>query len=726
MCHVGRAGFAIWFVLRLPSIASAQAISPAQKALSILNQNCAGCHGVSQQMSGYDLRTREAALRGGLRGAAIVPGKADESALIGRLTGAVQPAMPLGAKLKDSDIAIVRQWINEGAPWAESTADSGAPAVRSGRHSITEQDRNWWAFRKPVRRDPPSVADARWKRNPIDAFVFAKLAEKGLSPAPQANKWTLIRRAYLDLTGLPPTPEEVDAFVRDNSPDAFARLVDRLLASPHYGEHWGRHWLDVARYADTGGYEQDFTYSNAWRYRDYVIRALNQDKPYDRFIQEQIAGDELDDADDDALIATGFNRVGATVGFREKDNPQYRYIYLDDMIGTTTRAFLGLTVACARCHDHKFDPILQTDYYRLMATFFPYVNYDHPLAPPDQVAAYESRKAAIEAKIQPLQEKIRGIEEPYRKLAFEKRLATFPKEIQDAVHTPEEKRTAGQKLLATQMLSIKAANYRSLMSPEHRAAVDTLSQEIRALQAQLPKPLPTAMGIRDGDFRLAPMGPGDEEAPGKGVKGDETDINTSYVPVAGKPYHPPKSYLLEHGDYTSRGPEMQPGFVQVIESPNTPTAIAPADGRVTTGRRRALAAWIASKDNPLTARVMVNRIWQYHFGRGLVATASNFGRLGTLPSHPELLDWLATEFVRSGWSVKQMQRIVMNSETYRMASEYKSAKSLETDPEDVYLWHYPLRRMEGEAIHDMVLAVSGNLNRRPAARPISRWCPIKY
>ena len=387
------------------------------------------------------------------------------------------------------------------------------------------------------------------------------------------------------------------------------------------------------------------------------------------------------------------------------------------MIGTTTRAFLGLTVACARCHDHKFDPILQTDYYRLMAVFFPYVNYDHPLAPADQVAAYETRKRDIESKIQPLQAKIRVIEEPYRKAAFEKKLATFPKEIQDAVHTPEEKRTEGQKLLATQMLSIKSANYRSLMSTEDRSAVDTLSRDISALQAQLPKPLPMAMGVRDGDYRLAPMGPGDEEAPGKGVKNGETDINVSYVPAAGQPYHPPKSYLLEHGDYTSRGPEMQPGFVQVIENPGTPTAIPPADGRTTTGRRRALAEWIASKDNPLTARVMVNRIWQYHFGRGLVSTASNFGRLGTQPSHPELLDWLATEFVRSGWSIKHMQRLIMSSEAYRMASEYQSEKSLETDPEDVYLWHFPLRRMEGEAIHDMILAVSGNLNLQAGGPP---------
>ena len=715
------------FVLCLPFPALAQPASSAQQAQQILNKNCATCHGASQQMSGYDLRTREAALKGGLRGVAIVPGKADESALLRRLTGAMQPAMPLGAKLKDSDIAVIRQWIDEGAPWTQSADDSGAPAVRTGRRSLTQEDRNWWAFRKPVRRDPPAVPDARWKSNPIDAFVFAKLKEKGLEPAPHTAKWTLIRRAYLDLTGLPPTPQEVDAFVRDNSPDAFAKLVDKLLASPHYGEHWGRHWLDVARYADTGGYEQDFTYQNAWRYRDYVIRAVNQDKPYDRFIKEQIAGDELDRPDDDALIATGFNRVGATVGFREKDNPQYRYIYLDDMIGTTTRAFLGLTVACARCHDHKFDPILQTDYYRLMAVFFPYVNYDHPLAPADQVAAYETRKREIESKIQPLQAKIRVIEEPYRKMAFEKRLATFPKDIQDAVHTPEEQRTEGQKLLATQMLSIKPANYRSLMSTEDRAAVDALSRDVSALHAQLPKPLPVAMGIRDGDYRLVPMGPGDEEAPGKGVKNgcvehalacsSDTDINVSYVPTAGQPYHPPKSYLLEHGDYTSRGPEMQPGFVQVIENPATPTAIPPADGRTTTGRRRALAEWIASKDNPLTARVMVNRIWQYHFGRGLVATASNFGRLGAMPSHPELLDWLATEFVNSGWSIKHMQRLIMSSEAYQMASEYKSEKALETDPEDVYLWHFPLRRMEGEAIHDMILAVSGNLNLQAGGPP---------
>jgi hypothetical protein len=540
--------------------------------------------------------------------------------------------------------------------------------------------------------------------------VHAALASKNLRPAAKASRSVLLRRAYLDLTGLPPAPEEAEAFLRDESPDAFARLVDRLLDSPSYGERWGRHWLDVARYADSGGYEQDFTYPNAWRYRDYVIRAFNQDKPYDRFIREQIAGDELEDGGFDALIATGFHRVGATVGFREKDNPQYRYTYLDDMIGTATRAFLGLTVSCARCHDHKFDPISQMDFYRLQAVFYPYINYDHPLAPAAEAAAWQARNAEIDARIKPLQERIRAIEEPYRRQAFEQRLKTFPEDIQIAVRTPEHQRTDGQKLLATQVLTIRPANFRGQMRPEDRAEADRLSQEVRKLEKQRPAPLPVAMGIRDGDYRLAPLGPGDDEAPGKGVKTDQEEVNESYVPVHGKPYVPPKAYFLERGDYQSPGVEVQPGFLAVLPDLGLPTSRRPADGRITTGRRRALADWIASPENPLTARVMVNRIWQHHFGRGLVTTASNFGKLGTRPSHPELLDWLATEFVRSGWSLKQMHRVIMNSESYQMASEYRSGERLAADPENTLLWHYPLRRLEGEAVRDLILAVSGNLN----------------
>ncbi len=693
--------------------AHAGTVSFSKDIRPIFERSCLSCHGSSQQLSGLSLLTRESAVHGGLHGTAIVPGKSSESAMVRRLTGSIQPGMPLGGKLSEAEIALVRRWIDEGARWDESVP-SAAPAASAPRR-ITEADRKWWAFVKPVRREPPAVGDARWKSNPVDAFVFAKLRERDLKPVARADKWTLVRRAYLDLTGLPPSPEEVDAFVKDSSPDPFADLVKRLLASPHYGERWGRHWLDVARYADSGGYEQDFTYPDAWRYRDYVIRAFNRDKPYDQFIREQIAGDELDAVNDtaaihDALIATGFHRVGATVGFREKDNPQYRYIYLDDLIGTTTRAFLGLTVSCARCHDHKFDPISQLDYYRLMAVFNPYVNYNHPLASSAEVAAYQGREAAVAAETGPLRQRIREIEEPYRKAAFEKKLATFPADIQAAVRTPADQRTEGQKLLATQVLSIRGGNYRSLMKPEDRAAADALTRRIKDLEKQLPAPLPVAMGIRDGDYRLTPMGPGDDEAPGKGVKGRDDEVNESYIPVLGKPYRPPKSYFLEAGDYQSPGAETNPGFIEIIADADTPTAIPPKDGRVTTGRRRALAEWIASGTNPLTARVMVNRIWQHHFGRGLVSTPSNFGRLGRRPSHPELLDWLATEFVQSGWSVKHMHRLIMNSETYRMASEYGASGAIESDPENTYIWHYPPRRLEGEAIRDSILATSGNLN----------------
>ncbi|MGH9658213.1 MAG: DUF1549 domain-containing protein, partial [Bryobacteraceae bacterium] len=381
-----------WAILcALAPLAGAQSVSFSREVFPILQKNCLACHGAAQQMSGLDLRTRATALKGGVKGPAVVEGNAAESALIRRVTGAVQPAMPLGSKLDARDVDILRRWIDQGAAWDPNATP------------------DWWAFRQPVRHQPPKTA-----RHPIDAFLRQKMAEKSLTPAPPADRRAWIRRAYLDLTGLLPLWTDVEAFTRDSAPDAFEKVIDRLLASPHYGERWGRHWLDVARYADSGGYEQDFDYPNAWRYRDYVIRAFNANTPYDRFIREQIAGDEMEGGGYDALIATGFHRVGATVGFREKDNPQYRYTYLDDLIGTTSRAFLALTVSCARCHDHKFDPISQMDYYRMQAIFFPYIHYDHPLAPADEVAAHDGQRAAVEAKAAPLKRRVEEIEAPYR------------------------------------------------------------------------------------------------------------------------------------------------------------------------------------------------------------------------------------------------------------------------------------------------------------------------
>jgi hypothetical protein len=696
-----------WGIVPLGAVLlwSAQSPTPsAGNAAPILQQRCLPCHGPGQQMSSLDLSSRAAALKGGQKsGPAIAPGNAALSPLYRRVTGQDQPAMPLGGKLTDAEIAIIRKWIDSGAPWDERT--------------FTGQQRNWWAFRKPVRQPIPRVADPRWNAHPIDAFIKKVLDERNLEPAPPADRRTLIRRAWLDLVGLLPPAEEVEAFVNDPSPGAWQKCADQLLASPHYGERWARHWLDVARYADSWGHIHDDDNPNAWRYRDYVIQSFNQDKPYDHFILEQLAGDEVDDVTYDTLIATSFHRIGPRVLFREKQNPHYRYDYLDDMIGTTSRAFLGLTVSCARCHDHKFDPISQMDYYRMMAIFFPYVDYNHPLASPNEIAAYEGRKAEIEPKIQALTREIRRIEEPYRNAAFQRKMETFPEDVRTAVRMPEDQRTPGQKLLAAQMMSIRNTVARQVtLNQTDSQARTKLQAQLRELQAQLPKPLPVAAGIRDGDYRFTPDGPGDEPVPGTTAKRIKVDFDGSYVPRPGKPYEPPACYfpaLSEPG----KGKLVEPGFLSVITG-GGPAQIRPLpNGRLSSGRRRALAEWIASPDNPLTARVMVNRIWHYHFGRGIVSTPSNFGRMGNLPSHPELLDWLATEFVRQGWSIKGMHRLILTSQTYQMASSFYRPANMEEDPENAELWRFPVRRLEAEIIRDIILSASGQLNRQAGGPP---------
>ncbi len=711
-------GVAVW--LLAAGLAGAQASDPlsfSRDVVPILETKCLQCHGELQQQSGLDLRTPQTILKGGQRGPVIVPGKARESRLYQRVAGIEAPVMPMGGEIDEEQILVLRDWIDQGAHFdgketaAEESGSGGAslPKTAPSEGQSAEAEREWWAFEKPVRPVVPRASDRRWSHNPIDAFVFRKLEEKGLEAAPRADKRTLIRRAYLDLIGLLPSPAEVDAFVEDESPDAFEKVVAGLLASAHYGERWGRHWLDVARYADSGGYEHDYDYPHAWRYRDYVIQAFNEDKPYDRFIAEQLAGDELDEVTPESLIATGFHRVGPRVGFREKDNPQYRYDYLDDMIGTTSRAFMALTVNCARCHDHKFDPISQQEYYRMMAVFFPFVNYDYPLAPPEQVAAYEARVAEIEARLEPLRKQIAEIEGPYKKMAFERLLASFPEEIQVAVKTPEGQRTAGQQLLAEQVLSIAPAGIEDLVSEADAAQIAALQQQIAAIEKELPAELPRAMGVRDGDYRFAPDGPGDEVQPGKGDR-EIYDAEGTFLPEAGKPYQPPPAYLLPSADYRDKGQKVEPGFPAVLTEGNPPTAQRPATGYVTSGRRRALAQWLTSPGHPLTARVMVNRIWQHHFGRGLVATANNFGKMGQKPTHPELLDWLATEFVRQGWSIKSMHRLMMNSETYQMASGFDRPAHAKIDPKNHYLWRFRQRRLEAEVIRDIVLEASGKLN----------------
>jgi hypothetical protein len=713
----------------------AMAQEPKKTVESIFEQKCFQCHGEALQMSKFDMRTREAMLKGGEKGAAIVPGNAEASLLFKRVSGADKPVMPIAPfpPLSAEEVAVIKDWINKGAPWSAAAStpkpdphDGVKPTGYSSDYKervITTEDRNWWAFKAPVRNATPSV-DARWSKNPIDAFLKKSMDEKGLVPAPTADRTTLIRRAYLDLVGLLPSPEEVDAFVKDPDPDAYSKLVDKLLASPHYGERWARFWLDVVRYAESSGYEHDRDLPDAWRFRDYVIKSFNDDKPYDKFIIEHIAGDELDKPTYETVTGTAFYRIGPRVRFRENDNPYYRFEYLDDQIRTTFQGFMGLSVNCARCHDHKFDPITRMDYYRSVAMLQGWVNYDHPLVPKEEAERYEATKTEVEAKIRPLRRRIGEIEAPYRKEAFDKRIAGLPDDLKEAVLTPPEKRTPGQELLAQQVARIDfdpdAPPMRGPLikvSPAEHEERQKLQDQINELQKQIPQAPLAVIGIRDGDFRFTPDGPGDEMQPGKGDRVDyaKFGIKGKFLPVPGDKYEPPPAYFASNGlqpfEEEIKAPIVAPGFLTVLSKGNEVIANPPKrTDYVSSGRRRALAEWIASKDNPLTARVMVNRIWHWHFGKGIVSTPGNFGKMGARPSNPELLDWLATEFVQKGWSIKEMHRLMMNSEAYKMASSYYSASNNEKDPENILLWKFPVRRLEAEIIRDIILSASGQMN----------------
>jgi len=721
-------------VLILGSAALGQK-SQAPNAVAVLAK-CQQCHGEKLQMSNLSLANRAGMLKGGDHGPAIVPGKAASSLLYQRITGEVQPAMPMAPvpRLTAEEIAAVKDWIDAGAPLAEESKAAPGAAVSSPaddksllvfgsyqERKITDADRQWWSFKKPVRAAIPHMTEARWGQNPIDAFVRAKLDEKGLAPAPAADRNTLIRRAYLDLVGLPPSPAEVDAFVQDPSPRAYENLIDKLLDSQHYGERWARMWLDVARYSDSTGYEYDYDYADAWRYRDYVIKAFNEDKPYNQFILEQLAGDELDHPTFDSLTATGFVRLGPRVLDRDLENPNYRFDYLDDMVRTTYQTFQALTINCARCHDHKFDPITRKDYYKSLAIFNGFVEYEHPLVPANEWNKYKTAADEINGKIKALNQQIAAIEASYKKKLFQATLAKFPADIQEAFRTPEDQRTPGQKLLVAQVSTVRAvdddafggAPAKTKLNEQDEQARKHLEDQVDALKKQTPPKPPIALGIRDGDFRFTPHPPFQPGTAG-GVIYESFGFKGKYLPSPGDHYEPPPMYFASTGLGSfadeMKAPVIGPGFLTVLSKANSPVADPPKNGYPTSGRRRALAEFIASEDNPLTARVMVNRIWYQHFGQGIVSTPNNFGKMGTEPSNPALLDWLATEFMRQGWSVKQIQRLIMNSETYKMASAYYQPESATKDPTDQFLWRFPVKRMEAEIIRDSVLSASGDLN----------------
>ena len=687
----------------------------------IMERSCWTCHGATVQLSKLDLRTREGALRGGAHGTALVPGNAEQSRLYRAVAHLDAIKMPLqGDPLKPEEVAAIKTWIDQGAEWdaAASTAAAAAKPASSAlaaleNMELTPEQRNYWAFKLPVQTTVPQVT--RDLPNPIDRFLESARAKKGLVAAPRADDRTLVRRAYLDLIGLPPTPAEVDAYVQDKGADKWERLVEKLLASPHYGERWGRHWLDVARYADSNGFEQDYDRPNAWRYRDYVIKAFNQDKPYNQFLKEQIAGDELDYTTHETLIATGFLRAGPRVLFREKDNPERRWDYVDDLVATLGRGVLGMTVHCARCHNHKFDPIAQKDYYSLAAAINGWVETEVPLAPKAEAEAYLKANKEIDAKVEALRDKISAIEKPYRdQLRAEYIKKEYPENVQRAVFKPEAERTPGEQLLATQVLTGGGGGTEEelakLMTASEMAQKTELNSQIQALEKQRPAPLPMAEIITDGDWRFAPMGRGDETIGCPKCRLPPPDRpNGTFLHEGSGKYEPPPTHFLIRGDPESKGSLMKPAFPMVMTHGNPVTEIPRPDGR-TSGRRLALAEWIGSEQNPLTARVIVNRVWYHHFGRGIVASLDNFGKMGEPPTHPELLDWLAVEFMNRGWSFKQLHRLMMTSDAYQMVSAYDHGGNIKADPENHLLWRFRPQRLDAEAIRDTMLAVGGNIN----------------
>ncbi len=563
----------------------------------------------------------------------------------------------------------------------------GAGMLLAAAGSFTPQQRRYWAFQPVKRPAAPAMRDA-WVRNPVDAFVLRKLQAKGISAGAEANRVEWIRRATFDLIGLPPTPDEVRAFLDDGAPNAFEKVIDRLLLSPHYGERWARHWLDVARYAESTGFEDDVTRPTVWRYRDYVITSFNDDKPYDRFVKEQIAGDELWPGDPDARVATAFNRHYPEEG-NQKDLLLGRQEMLHDITSVTGAAFLGLTFECARCHDHKFDPILQKDYYRLQA-FFSNVMHDDsvPLADAVVLRQYETELAVWEARTQPLWEELAALLMPERTFTPDQLLERYPDYAVQAVKANEAARTPLQawmvQLLSTKTCGTCPLRPKPYLDPlfdkvgsklvgARKKRFEELQAELKQLERLKPKEIARGAGMYDVSAKAPP------------------------------------THVLGTGLYSAPGAEVEPGFLSILDP--EPAKVRKPDGLESTGRRTALANWLADAANPLTARVMVNRVWHHHFGSGIVATPGDFGTMGTRPSHPELLDWLTSEFVENGWSLKKLHRLIMTSSTYRQSSAHRP-EAAKLDPSNRLLWRMQPQRLEAESIRDSALAVAGLLDRK--------------
>jgi hypothetical protein len=754
-----------------------RAENPAQteffekKIRPLLAVKCQACHNARLKTSGLDLSTAEGFAAGGQAGP-LVAEKAEESRLLKAISYDEPLKMPPAGKLKPDEIASLTEWVKQGAPWPGAKGLAPAPA-RTPAREFTQDEKKFWAFQPMARPAPPAVKNETWVQTPIDRFILARLEEKGLAPAPRADRLTLLRRATFDLTGLPPTESEIRNFLDDPSPDAFQKVIGRLLDSPRYGERWGRHWLDVVRYADSTGNDEDHRYPYAWRYRDYVIDAFQRDVPYDQMIREQLAGDLLPPPEGKrihgrGIVATGFLALGQKA-LAQQDKKKMLYDVYDEQIDVLGKAFLGLTLACARCHDHKFDPILNRDYYSLAAIFANTRNFEgnemekivsrmvyRPLVPKEELEKYEANRAQIGKHVLAMEDVRARAYELKNKMEVP-RIAAYmlaarrvyrggltPADAARAASLPQEmvqrwadylqpRKETRQHLVdwyratddqAPEVAARYQERYRQKIEgwerglAQWRQAVKTAVDKQKAPPARpapetFEDPFFAEVAFNGGPFAWtaeeenAVLSPPFQEWLNK-LRAEAAAAEAAALPeppmadCVEEKNTPVEQHIFIRGDHNTEGAIVPKAFPRILAGADQPP-ITKGSGRLE------LANWLASAEHPLTARVMVNRVWLWHFGEGLVRTPDNFGKTGERPTHPELLDYLARKFVESGWSVKALHRAIMLSSAYQMAS-VAGDKTLEADPENRLLSRFNRRRLDVEEIRDGLLAISGNLD----------------
>ncbi|MFN7921935.1 MAG: PSD1 and planctomycete cytochrome C domain-containing protein [Bryobacteraceae bacterium] len=767
---------AFFFLLTLPAAAQTgeQTEFFERKIRPVFAASCAACHNPKVKTAGLDLSSGEGFLAGGQSGPLVDKTKPEDSRLLKIVSYDERLKMPPTGKLSAEQLADLAAWVKMGAPWPGAKAAASSPsAVRRGGRNFSEAEKKFRSFQPLARIEPPAVKNRAWVRSPVDQFILSKLEAKGLAPAPEADKATLLRRATYDLTGLPPTEKELAEFLADNSPDAFRNVVERLLASPRYGERWGRHWLDVARYADSTGNDEDHRYPYAWRYRDYVIESYNADVPFNQFLREQIAGDLIPAPDGGinrrGIVATGFLALGAKA-IAQQDKKKMLYDVFDEQVDVTSKAILGLTLSCGRCHDHKFDPLLSRDYYAMINFFANTRSFKDPethvskllyvpLVPAAIYKKYTRHQETLSNKKFEMDDVIEGEKERWA-ASLTPRLADY---MVAAWHVKHDGKDAAATAAAANLKPEIVAKWVDYLKQDWRQkphledwskATDAASAAAIAAKYQKgyvarmekwsatirewrentrralkemnmpPRPRPEFAAEEDGFYYdiyidgKGPFGVGKKEQESiYSPEARETLARLKREEEELKKAAPPEPDMASgvedgdavaqkvfiRGDYNSPGEDAPKSFPLILAKASDPAPAAKGSGRM------ALAEWLSSSTNPLTPRVMANRIWQRHFAEGIVRTPDNFGKMGERPSHPELLDWLASEFIAKGWSIKQMHRIIMNSSAYRMASA-ATPETLEKDPENRLFSRFQRRRLDVEEIRDGLLAVDGSLD----------------